>query len=236
MRNQWTRYNGRCSHWLKPRDDVVTVLDIVWRCSHWPWHNGSKQPLTLTKWDDAISDLDIVGRCSYWLWHSGTMRSLSLTIWRILGREVTLGLVSAFVTTRLDYCNSVLAGLPQVTIDPLQPVQNAVAGLVAGIGTRDHITPVLRSLHCLPIRLRIYSTSCACLCTWCASVAVLPTWLTWWQPPPTYPVVRNSVLPTVSDTKPQNWSSSLVSGVSHIRWTEGVELTSFQYSGTNEHW
>ena len=74
---------------------------------------------------------------------------------RILGRGVTLGLVSAFVTTRLDYCNSVLAGLPQASIDPLQRVQNAAARLVAGIGTRDHITPVLRSLHWLPIKLRI---------------------------------------------------------------------------------
>ena len=49
---------------------------------------------------------------------------------RILGAEVTSGLVSAFVTTRLDYCNSVLAGLPQSTIDPLQRVQNAAARLV----------------------------------------------------------------------------------------------------------
>ena len=42
--------------------------------------------------------------------------------------EVTL--VSAFVTTRLDYCNSVLAGLPHASIDPLQQVQNAAARLV----------------------------------------------------------------------------------------------------------
>ena len=41
------------------------------------------------------------------------------------------------------------------SIDSLQRVQNAAARLVAGIGTRDHITPVLRSLHWLPIRLRI---------------------------------------------------------------------------------
>ena len=37
-------------------------------------------------------------------------------------------------------------------------------------------------------------------------------------------------------TKPQNWSSSLVSEVSRIRWTEGVELTSRQSSRTNKHW
>ena len=85
------------------------------------------------------------------------------SVLRILGREVTLGLVSAFVTTRLDYCNSVLAGLPQASIDPLQRVQNAAARLVAGIGTRDHITPVLRSLHWLPIKLRIQYKLCVLL-------------------------------------------------------------------------
>ena len=38
------------------------------------------------------------------------------SIRRILGAEVTSGLVSAFVTTRMDYCNSILAALPQSTI------------------------------------------------------------------------------------------------------------------------
>ena len=88
---------------------------------------------------------------------------------RILGAEAwcTSGLVSAFVTTRLDYCNSVLAGLPQSTIDPLQRVQNAAARLVAGTGTRDHITPVLQSLHWLPIRFRIIYQLCVLMATWC---------------------------------------------------------------------
>ena len=79
---------------------------------------------------------------------------------RILGAEDTSGLVSAFVTTWLDYCNSVLAGLPQSTIDLLQRVQNAAARLVAGTGTRDNITPVLRSLHWLPIKFRIIYKLC----------------------------------------------------------------------------
>ena len=47
------------------------------------------------------------------------------------------GLVSAFV------------------IDPLQRVQNGAARLVVGTGTRDHITPVLQSLHWLSIKFRI---------------------------------------------------------------------------------
>ena len=95
----------------------------------------------------------VVSSCFFHLWHLKSVR-------RILGAEVTSGLVSAFVTTRLDYCNSVLAGLPQSTIDPLQRVQNAAARLVAETGTRDHITPVLQILHWLPIKFRIIYKLC----------------------------------------------------------------------------
>ena len=59
------------------------------------------------------------------------------SIRRILGADVTSGLVSAFVTTRMDYCNSILAALPQSSIDPLQRVQNAAARLITGTGTRE---------------------------------------------------------------------------------------------------
>jgi hypothetical protein len=51
---------------------------------------------------------------------------------RILGPEITATLVTAFVLSRLDYCNAVLAGLPKSTIAPLQRVQNAAARLITG--------------------------------------------------------------------------------------------------------
>ena len=82
------------------------------------------------------------------------------SIRRILGADVTSGLVSAFVTTRVDYCNSILAALPQLSIDPLQRVQNAAARLITGTGTREHITPALRSLHWLPVKYRITFKLC----------------------------------------------------------------------------
>ena len=56
--------------------------------------------------------------------------------------------------------DKLLSQLYGSTIDPLERVQNAAARLVAGIGTRDHITPVLKSLHWLPIRLRIQYKLC----------------------------------------------------------------------------
>ena len=49
---------------------------------------------------------------------------------RVVGKEVTSQLVSVFVLSRLDYCNSLLAGLPSTTVKPLQRVQNAAVRLV----------------------------------------------------------------------------------------------------------
>jgi len=53
----------------------------------------------------------------------------------------------AFILTRMDYCNAVLANLPDSALAPLQRVLHAAASFVAAIGPRDHITPTLISLH-----------------------------------------------------------------------------------------
>jgi len=54
-------------------------------------------------------------------------------------------LVHAFVTTRLDYCNSVLARVPRSVTDKLQLVLNAAARLVSG--TRKFDRGLSRLLH-----------------------------------------------------------------------------------------
>jgi len=59
------------------------------------------------------------------------------------------------VGSTLLLCNSVLAGIPDVYLQRLQSVQNAAARLVSGAHRHDHITPVLVSLHWLPVRQRI---------------------------------------------------------------------------------
>jgi len=72
----------------------------------------------------------------------------------ILGRgmqEVTQQLVLALIMSRQDYCNSMLAGLPTSTLQPLERVQNAAARLVFGLSRFEHVTPTLIHLHWLPV-------------------------------------------------------------------------------------
>ena len=55
-------------------------------------------------------------------------------------------------TLQIDYCNALLAGIADTQVKRLQSVQNAAAWC----STQDHITPVLRSLHWLPVWWRIF--------------------------------------------------------------------------------
>jgi hypothetical protein len=69
--------------------------------------------------------------------------------------DIIKTLALAFVTSRLDYCNSLYYGVTDRLMSRLQSVQNAAARLVSGLGRRDHITPTLRRLHWLPVRQRV---------------------------------------------------------------------------------
>ena len=64
-------------------------------------------------------------------------------------------LIHAFVSSRLDYCNGLLTGLSKRAVRQLQNIQNAAARVLTRTRKYDHISPVLRSLHWLPVTQRI---------------------------------------------------------------------------------
>ena len=81
----------------------------------------------------------------------------------LLTEEATKTLISAFVLSRIDYCNSLLAGCPKYLLFKLQKVQNNAARLVLRCSKSSHATPMLQSLHWLPIENRIvYKLSLLC--------------------------------------------------------------------------
>ena len=54
-----------------------------------------------------------------------------------------------------EHCNSLYVGIADKTINRLQMVQNAAARVLTGTKMREHISPVLASLHWLPVRFRV---------------------------------------------------------------------------------
>ena len=102
--------------------------------------------------DSELSMVDhitsVVRNCYFQIRLLGKLRPL-------LTREAAASIAIATITSRLDYCNSVLWGLPATQLDRLQRVQNAAARIVTRTKRTEHITPVLHSLHWLPITKRI---------------------------------------------------------------------------------
>ena len=65
---------------------------------------------------------------------------------------VTLGsLMHAFIHSRVDYCNSLFCRGSDKLMSQLQCIQNQAARLLIGRPKFDHITPILRDLHWLPV-------------------------------------------------------------------------------------
>jgi len=70
---------------------------------------------------------------------------------RLVGQDAAQQLVSAFILSPLDYCNSLLSRLPRSTIQPQQRVMNAAARVIMNLSLRDHVKSALMQLHWLPV-------------------------------------------------------------------------------------
>ena len=73
----------------------------------------------------------------------------------LLSYNACSAIIHALISCRLDYCNSLLYNVPTHKTDRLQRLQNQCARILTKSPRREHITPVLKSLHWLKIQDRI---------------------------------------------------------------------------------
>ena len=98
------------------------------------------------------------------------------SIRRFLTSTATATLVSAFVLSRIDYCNSLLFGSAHDVTSHLQRIQNYAARVILRLPMSSSITIHLKSLHWLPVKVRS-TYKIACLCYHCHS-STAPSYVT----------------------------------------------------------
>ena len=82
------------------------------------------------------------------------MRDIS-RIRKYLSKSATIMLANALITSRVDYCNSLLNSVSVTDLNKLQRVQNCLARMIFKKSKYCHTTPLLKELHWLPIKYRI---------------------------------------------------------------------------------
>ena len=75
---------------------------------------------------------------------------------RCINETAAKAMVYTMITSKLDYCNAILYGLPKSTLKHFTRVQNLYARFISQNGKYEHITPVRKQFHWLPIRQRIH--------------------------------------------------------------------------------
>ena len=96
-------------------------------------------------------DKQVSETCKACFFHIRALRHIRAS----LTTEASKTVAAAIVGSRLDFCNSLLAGTSVSNLNRLQLVQNTLARKVAQKPRFCRITPVLSDLHWLPVRHRI---------------------------------------------------------------------------------
>jgi len=118
----------------RPVADDIKVLGVVldWRLS---FHKH-------------VSAVARSSSCNY---HVQAIRHIR----HLLTTELAQTLACSLILSRIDYCNAVLHGAPSYSVKKLQRVQNNAARIVLEALRRSHASPLLRTLHWLPVQQRI---------------------------------------------------------------------------------
>ena len=79
----------------------------------------------------------------------------------MLTDETASQLMHAFITSRIDYCNSILYGMPDTILSDLQRIQNTAARILTKCRDRNYSSiNLLKKIYWLPARQRITHKKC----------------------------------------------------------------------------
>ena len=93
-----------------------------------------------------------------------------------LSTDAANKLAVSLILSRLYYCDSLLAGVPDNKLNKLQRIQNHAARLVLRKSRNASATALLRTLHWLPVKARI-QYKIACLCFQCIYQNSMPPYI-----------------------------------------------------------
>ena len=141
------------------------------------------------------------------------------SIRRFLTSTATATLVSAFVLSRIDYCNSLLFGFTNDVTSHLQRIQNYAARVIFRLPMSSSITIHLKSLHWLPVKVRS-TYKIACLCYHCHS-STAPSYVT--------DMLHKKPLHT-RNTRSSSYTMPLLNRPAHSKATLGDRSFSFASS------
>ena len=145
-------------HWLL----VLALGQVSATCSEHLEIGGSPipfQPKVKSLWVVLDSSLTMSHHISS-VCHSAYLELCRISpIHPFLTTSATAALVCSRVLSQIDYCNSLLAGITSDQIDLLQRTLNNSAQLIFRKKRTEHVTPMLISLHWLPIKLHWIQTS-----------------------------------------------------------------------------
>ena len=98
-------------------------------------------------------NISISNICRCWFYHIRDLRRIR----RFISRSVAKTFATALVSSRLDYCNSLLYNIAQKNIAKLQRVQNCLARVVTRSPRFSRSVPLLKALHCSLCTIALFS-------------------------------------------------------------------------------
>ena len=142
-----------------------------------------------------------------------------------LSTDAANKLAVSFILTRLDYCNSLLAGLADNKLNKLQSIQNHAARIVLRKLMHASATSMLKTLHWLPVKARI-QYKIVCLCFQCLCHNTMPSYLSDilhpYLPPRTLRSLDTSLLTIPRFCLKTYWQKIFL-----CLWTHCLELPTF---------